>query len=90
MNKNKLDQSICSATAMVNQFSLSFKNMGGGGNLNKRGLNIFLPMKRGRLSQEGLNREFLIIAVTTNLISSAIVTNHLEVPYLVFNLTKYI
>lgn len=63
---------------------------GGDGNLNKRGLNIFLPMKRGRLSQEGLKREFLIIAVTTNLISSAIVTNHLEVPYLVFNLTKYI
>ena len=60
------------------------------GSLNKRGVNIFLPMKRGRLSQEGLNREFLIIAVTTNLISSAIVTNYLEAPYLIFNLTKYI
>ena len=77
---------------MINSLSLSFKNMGGGGegSLNKKGVNVFLPMKRGSLSQEGLNTEFLIIAVTTNLISSAIDINHLEAPYLIFNLTKYI
>ena len=76
---------------MINWLSLSLKNIGAGGkgSFNKRGVNIFLPMKRGGLSQGGQNREFLIITVNTNLLSSAIGINHLEAPNLIFYLTKH-